>query len=951
MRMSSPRGSRALLVVITLLSLVAGGAASAQPDDSCGVPPGTERCALWTSSYDGAGGADRFDDMVVDPAGSAVFATGRTGAADGTFKFVTSGMGAESGHVSWTSLYDGPGDGDDIARDMAISPEGGFVYVAGDSMGDGTFSDIATVSYDAFTGEQRWVARFEGAMSDTAVALGLSPDGARVYVTGYTDLPEEQGEIAAITIAYDAYTGDELWRRVHRGPAAFWDIPRAMTVAKHGDADRVLVAMRSNVQGNGNNQVDAALIAYDGETGSDAWSAYYDYYGTGTSREEPWAVTTTADGARAYVVAEGPFGYNTLAYSATDGSFLWRAIYNGSSRPLGIAVSPSGATIVATGNAMHQQAGNFYRAVDTVAYSSSGSQLWADRFFPTGGGTGIRVAFEPGGRHVYVAGLLVGQAVGTGVQDVGAAQVSYSGMLTLGYAAGTGARVWQGAVKDSGGANGIAVHPNGARIFVAGGANDAVAAGYDTGFDPPQVEIPTLTVSATVINAANQHAVTLSGTARENTGVIVTVASPMEGRGCSLWAYDGTYTCTTNVSGLPDGMLEARARGYDGIGGYSDFVRIPIRKDTVAAAPSVTIRGPINQSNAAAIEVVGSAEPGATVALALTDGTDTVETSTTAPSGSYRALVDVSSLADGTVTATGVQTDTAGNVSAPGSGVAVKDTVAPAAPEVLAPIPGATFTTNTVRIAGTAEPDAVVFLSEGTAQRGNVRADASGAWAIDVRNLTNGTHTITARARDAAGNLGPASTVTFTISQAVPDAPVITAPANGASVPAAVTITGTAPSGATVRVYEGARIVGSTTASAGAWQIAATLTDGPHTIQAVATSRGVASAASSPVSFTVDAYAPSVVIATSDRSAHTESFTARGTATDNRVVERIAVTVTDALGTQVFSGDAVCERCGTTSASWSVSPSLASGVYRVQAIAYDAVGNRSGARTITIVKV
>ena len=89
----------------------------------------------------------------------------------------------------WGAFYDGPRSGLDLANAMAVSPDGSRVYVTGSSHGTKTSnSDYATVAYDAASGRQVWVARYNGPGNgnDFAGGLAVSPDGARVFVTGYS---------------------------------------------------------------------------------------------------------------------------------------------------------------------------------------------------------------------------------------------------------------------------------------------------------------------------------------------------------------------------------------------------------------------------------------------------------------------------------------------------------------------------------------------------------------------------------------------------------------------------------------------------------------------------------------------------------------------------------------------------------------------------------------------
>src|SRR5262249_60371881 len=59
---------------------------------------------------------------------------------------------------------------------------------------------------------------------------------------------------------------------------------------------------------------------------------------------------------------------------------------------------------------------------------------------------------------------------------------------------------------------------------------------------------------------------------------------------------------------------------------------------------------------------------------------------------------------------------------------------------------------------GTAEPGSMVTIySDGVAVGSNVADDSTGAWAIITSVLSDGTHSITATATDAAGNISPVS--------------------------------------------------------------------------------------------------------------------------------------------------------------------------------------------------
>ncbi|MCY1073568.1 kelch repeat-containing protein [Archangium lansingense] len=123
--------------------------------------------------------------------------------------------------------------------------------------------------------------------------------------------------------------------------------------------------------------------------------------------------------------------------------------------------------------------------------------------------------------------------------------------------------------------------------------------------------------------------------------------------------------------------------------------------------------------------------------------------------------------------------------------------------------------------------------------------------------LAEGSHSFQVRARDAVGNedVSPASH-TWLIDLTPPAAPVISAPANGATVEDNTpTFSGTAQPGSTVTLTVDGSVAGTTTADAtGSWSFtpASALADGPHTVTATASDPGGTSAASPPASFTVD---------------------------------------------------------------------------------------------------
>ena len=82
---------------------------------------------------------------------------------------------------AWVAHYNGPGHDFDGADAIRLDKSGN-VYVTGESIGLGTGADYITIKYNS-SGEQQWVARYDGGPSDAATALAVESSG-NVYVTG-----------------------------------------------------------------------------------------------------------------------------------------------------------------------------------------------------------------------------------------------------------------------------------------------------------------------------------------------------------------------------------------------------------------------------------------------------------------------------------------------------------------------------------------------------------------------------------------------------------------------------------------------------------------------------------------------------------------------------------------------------------------------------------------------
>jgi hypothetical protein len=247
------------------------------------------------------------------------------------------------------------------------------------------------------------------------------------------------------------------------------------------------------------------------------------------------------------------------------------------------------------------------------------------------------------------------------------------------------------------------------------------------------------------------------------------------GAGGKVYVQGSSVTCPSTSTGGANGTNGGNAYGASAGGAGNTGSNA-----TGLAAPTVALVAPANGSstNDNTPTISGTATANSTVYITV-DGT--VVTSVTADgAGAWTYTSAALTSASHTVI---VRSEVAGISSANATSTFTVDTTAPAAPVITTPVAATTYTTDTTpTIGGTAEANSTVNVYRaGNVLIGTTTADGSGNWTLDTSALTEASHTITARATDAAGNQGVASASKTVVVDTTAPTVSLTATANGSA--------------------------------------------------------------------------------------------------------------------------------------------------------------------------
>ncbi len=595
---------------------------------------------------------------------------------------------------------------------------------------------------------------------------------------------------------------------------------------------------------NGTHTVVATALDADGGTANSATT-------TVTIKNLP-AVTVTAP-------ADGATVGGTLTVSATAAAPSGTTLTN-------LAIKIDG-TSVANGAASPQSF-----SWDTTTYSNGTHTIVATALDADGGSKTSTVNVTVSndfGLSVVPVRVFAAAAVGgqPAVYTVNTTVTGAAASVTLsasGLPAGVSAAFVPGTITAGGSATltltAAAGAPSAAATsFTIKGVTAALPSGHTASASVTVVQLPTVSITSPANGASASGVVTVTAAAAADANTSLSRIDLFDGASKIGTGTSGTLSVAWDTTAASAGPHSLTAVAVDAAGdtATSAAVGVVVSNDfslaLSAASATITAGGTAQVTvqvgalgGAAGVTLAASNLPASVTASFDTNPVQPGGTATLTLTGSAAAAA---STAQVTVTGTSATAQHAATLALT---VLVLPSAVVTSPAALAQLSG----TVQVQAAATVSAGTTLAALEiraddtliGTAQTGS---PASVAW--DTTLVPNGAHVLTARVRDAAGNSAASAPVSVVVGN--PPQATIASPAAGDILRGVVTVTATAASRGSLSSLEiladGVRLVKGTSSPASFTWDTSTVVNGVHTLTAVATDVGGATATSAPVKVSV----------------------------------------------------------------------------------------------------
>jgi hypothetical protein len=350
-----------------------------------------------------------------------------------------------------------------------------------------------------------------------------------------------------------------------------------------------------------------------------------------------------------------------------------------------------------------------------------------------------------------------------GVQ-IGSVAASGSLMQTIGALRIGGNSVWgeffSGALDDM-------------RIYNRALSTTEIQTDMNTPVAPPPADttLPDVAISTPVNGATVSGTIGVVATATDNVGV-ASVQFLLDGADLAAAVTAAPYTVTWDTQGVANGAhtLTAVARDVDGNANVSDDVAVTVSNDTTSPKVSIsTPAGGATVSGSVTVTATATDDVGVKSVQFMLDGAILGAAVTASP---YSVVWNTSSVANSTHRLSAVARDSAGNATVSLEVAVTVNNADTTLPNVAISTPASGSTVSgTVTVVATATDNvgvaSVQFLLNGVnLGAADTVAPYSVLW--NTTSVTNGTYTLAAVARDAAGNTKPSVAISVTVGNASP---------------------------------------------------------------------------------------------------------------------------------------------------------------------------------------
>lgn len=355
---------------------------------------------------------------------------------------------------------------------------------------------------------------------------------------------------------------------------------------------------------------------------------------------------------------------------------------------------------------------------------------------------------------------------------------------------------------------------------LAGNAS-ACSDGLQYVHDDSPPDAPTWTGS-TPTSPASEQAPTLTGAAEAGATITIFAMASCGGTAAQsvVTGADGTFQIAVAVTENSETVFSLRATDAAGNASACSAGLTYIEDSAPPAPPAIEQTVPASPSAVSSSpKVIGTAEPGAWVAVHQDAGCGDVPSVTVQASATGSFVAKVTLPANTTTALFARAKDAAGNQSACVAGpIFVHDSTAPGAPVWTQVTPESPASHNLPVLEGLAEPGAMVEVFGMPGCAGPAIAatpsGADGTYSIAVGVADDTVTSMSARATDAAGNTSScAAPLSYTEDSTPPPMPVLTGTDPPSPAPVAPTLVGHAEPGALVEVFTAAGCAAAPVAS------------------------------------------------------------------------------------------------------------------------------------------